>query len=314
MTGLIGRRLSGVACALLAGPALWLVGCGSGSPTTPTPPPIPDTPIQPPPPERPRIYLDEVLVGAGDVGDCAFEGARRTGRLLDGTAGTVFMLGDGAHPQGAIDTYDDCYDPYWGRHRWRTRPVPGNHDYDLPSSPGFFQYFADQLGEGGRTYYTYQLGAWHVYALDSNIASDASSSQYQWLRARLAENTGTCTLAYWHHPVRASSRGGDQPHMVAVWELLAAHGADVVLSSHTHVYERFAPMNETFGFDERGIRLFIAGTGGARHYTFDDIKPLSEVRIEQAWGVLRLTLSNGTYSWDFIPVSGESDSGTGECH
>jgi hypothetical protein len=302
----------------MAAAVVSLGACGRDSPTAATPPPDTGTPSpptpQPPPPPPPTVYPDEVFVGAGDVGDCSYDGAKRTGRLLDGIPGTVFMLGDGGHPQGAIDTYDDCYDPYWGRHLWRTRPVPGNHDYDLPQSPGFFQYFAGQLGEGDRTYYDFRLGAWHVYALDSNIASNTSSSQYQWLAAQLAEDTGTCTLAYWHHPVRASSRGGDQPNMMAVWELLAARGADIVLSSHTHVYERFAPMNGSFGFDDRGIRLFIAGTGGGRHYTFEEPKPLSEVRIEQTWGVLKLTLSNDGYAWDFIPVSGESDAGTGECH
>jgi hypothetical protein len=262
------------------------------------------------------VYADEVFVGAGDVGDCATGGSERTVRLLDRTPGTVFMLGDGAHPQGARDTYADCYDPTWGRHLSRTRPVPGNHDYDLPESPGFFEYFAGQIGEGGRTYYDFQLGAWRIYALDSNIGAGSSSNQYQWLSTTLAQDSGSCALAYWHHPIRSSARNGDQDQMLDVWRLLAEHGADVVLSGHDHVYERFAPMNKELDYDPRGMRLFVAGTGGARHYTFRDPRPLSEVRIEETWGVLKLTLSNDGYTWEFIPSAGSagSDSGSDECH
>ena len=297
--------------------AILSVSCGGGSPTGPTrPPPAPGPTPTPDPPPAPVVYPDEVFVGAGDVGDCNTGGAIRTGRLLDGIPGTVFMLGDGGHPQGSRETYADCYAPSWGRQLWRTRPVPGNHDYDLPDSPGFFDYFAGQLGDAGRTYYDYQLGAWRIYALDSNLAAGESSSQYQWLSAHLAASPSACTLAYWHHPVRSSSRGGDQDNMLAVWRLLSAAGAEVVLSSHDHVFERFAPMNASFAFDPRGIREFVVGTGGGRHYTFRDPKPLSEARIEQTWGVLKLTLSNDGYAWTFVPIAGSaaSDSGSDTCH
>jgi hypothetical protein len=309
-----------VATVILA-TVLAAAACGGSSPAAPTPPPdttpggnLPPTP-PPPPPPPPVIYPDAVFVGAGDIGDCNHDGARRTGRLLDGIPGTVFMLGDGAYPRGEAEDYDDCYDPYWGRHRSRTRPVPGNHDYDEPGAPGFLGYFAGQVGDGGRTYYRFQLGAWQVYALDSNIPADASSSQYQWLAAELAQNVSRCTLAYWHHPVRSSSRGGDQDQMQTIWALLADRGADLVLSAHDHVYERFAPMNASFGFDARGMRLLNAGTGGGRFYTFGEPRPLSEVRIEQTWGVLKLTLSNDGYMWEFIPVSGSAtDSGADTCN
>lgn len=310
------RAPARVAAAILA-TVLMAAACGGSTPAQPTPLPNPPPGSVPPPPPPPAvIYPDAVFVGAGDIGDCNHDGARRTGRLLDGIPGTVFMLGDGAYPRGSAEDYDKCYDPYWGRHRSRTRPVAGNHDYDEPGSPGFLGYFAGQIGEGGRTYYRFQLGAWQVYALDSNIPAGESSSQYQWLATELAQNVSKCTLAYWHHPVRSSSRGGDQDEMKAIWALLADRGADLVLSAHDHVYERFAPMNASFGFDARGMRLLNAGTGGGRFYTFNEPRPLSEVRIEQTWGVLKLTLSNDGYAWEFIPVSGgaASDSGADACH
>jgi acid phosphatase type 7 len=260
------------------------------------------------------VYPDEAIVGAGDVADCTNGGSVQTAKLLDGISGTIFMLGDGAYPQGSPESYADCYGPTWGRHVTRTRPVPGNHDYDEPGAAGFLGFFAGQLGDTGRTYYRYRLGAWMLYALDSSIDATEGSEQYRWLATELAANPNACTLAYWHYAVLTSSRSGGADEMHAVWRLLADQRADVVLAAHDHVYERFAPMNRSFGFDPNGIRQFVAGTGGGRLYSFVDIKPLSEARTAE-WGVLKLVLSNDGYSWEFIPVAagGMRDSGQGTC-
>jgi hypothetical protein len=256
-----------------------------------------------------------VFVGAGDVADCTLSGAELTARLLDRTPGTVFMLGDGAYGDGKLEEYLNCYEPTWGRHLGRTRPVPGNHDYSPASLRGFFTYFAGQIGEGGRSYYEFRLGAWRVYALDSNIDAGQGSAQYQWLANALPLESGGCTLAYWHHPLVSSSKGGDNHQMLPLWRLLVERGADVVLNGHAHAYERFAPMGSSLSFDPAGIRQFTVGTGGARLYPFESVAPLGEARIS-AWGVLKLVLSNGGYSWQFMPAAAgsPSDSGQAACH
>ena len=73
---------------------------------------------------------DPVLVGAGDIADCKeLSGAAKTAALLDHIEGTVFTLGDNAYTNGTARQFADCYDPTWGRHKARTRPAVGNHEY-----------------------------------------------------------------------------------------------------------------------------------------------------------------------------------------
>jgi hypothetical protein len=276
------------------------------------PPPVPAPPSVPTTPANNEV----VFVGAGDIGHCDMNGAELTGKLLDEIPGTVFTVGDNAYTTGSYQNYVDCYDPWWGRHKDRTRPAPGNHDYETPGAEGYFSYFGSRAGKPGEGYYHFTLGAWNIYSLNSHVAADASSAQYKWLATQLAGKTSKCTLAYWHNPVRSSGRNGDTAEMVDIWKLLYDHGAEVVLSGHEHHYERFAPMNPSFELDTaRGIREFVVGTGGGPRYPFDVIKPLSEVRLS-VWGLLKLTLRPEDYSWEFLAVSGDRtrDQGTGVCH
>jgi hypothetical protein len=259
--------------------------------------------------------MDEVFVGAGDIGNCHEVAARKTGQLLDQMAGTVFTLGDNAYSSGSLKNFNECYDPFWGRHVRRTRPSPGNHDYETANASGYFSYFGDRAGESGAGYYRFTLGAWDIYSLNSNVPAGEGSTQYRWLADQLTTHSNKCTLAYWHHPVRSSGKHGDQGQMMPIWRLLFRNGADVVLAAHDHLYERFAPMNASLGFDVQGIRQFIAGTGGAPLYDFLGRKPQSEVGIK-TWGVLKLILKADGYSWEFIPVSDDDsrDAGDDECH
>jgi len=254
-----------------------------------------------------------VLVGAGDIGDCGTEGAHLTGHLLDNIAGTVFTLGDNAYPDGAAKNFADCYEPFWGRHKARTRPSPGNHEYESRAAADYFAYFGDRAGDPALGYYRFDLGGWSIYSLNSSVPAGTSSPQYRWLVDALARDTGTCTLAYWHHPVRSSGMHGDIANMRAIWNLLTTRHADVVLAGHDHLYERFAPMNASFGSDPQGVRQFVVGTGGAPLYNFEATKPRSEVQV-RSWGVLKLTLSPADYAWQFITATGVADAGQGTCH
>ncbi len=257
----------------------------------------------------------EIFVGAGDIGQCGNGGVpQATARLLDSIGGTVFALGDNAYPSGRAQDYRDCYDPAWGRHKGRTRPVAGNHEYDTASGAAYYDYFGPNAGPPGAGYYSFELGNWHVIALNSNIAVGRASAQAAWLRADLAGSSAKCTIAYWHFPLFSSSKHGNQAQMREFWRILYDAGADLALGAHDHVYERFGPQDPDGSPDqERGIREFIAGTGGAPPYPFVDVKPNSEVRMS-ANGVLKLALKSGGYDWDFVPVSGPGDSGSGTCH
>ncbi len=258
------------------------------------------------------------LVGAGDIADCDLEGDEQTAALLDTIAGTVFTAGDNAYSDGTALDFAQCYDASWGRHKKRTRPAPGNHDYRSSSGGPYFAYFGALAGDSGVGYYSYELGAWHVISLNSNIDMRAGSVQEQWLRADLAATRAHCVLAYWHHPRFSSgTKHGSQTKTAPLWQALHDSGADLVVSGHEHHYERFAPQTASGVADpDRGIRLFVVGTGGAKHYPFGTPIANSEVRDGDTWGVLKLTLSPDAYSWQFIPVSGGSlrDSGSGTCH
>ena len=259
-----------------------------------------------------------VLVGAGDIADCSASGDEATAALLDNISGTVFTAGDNAYPDGSATNFSQCYDPSWGRHKARTRPSPGNHDYHISGAAGYFGYFGSLAGPSNTGYYSYDLGEWHIISLNSNISMSVGSAQEQWLRADLAASTKQCTIAYWHHPRFSSGlQHGSSTSSQPLWQALYESGAEILISGHEHNYERFAPQDPTGVADATtGIREFVVGTGGASHYTTFSPIPNSEVRNGTTWGVLKLTLDAGTYSWQFIPIAGQTftDAGSGTCH
>src|SRR5436309_1180013 len=116
------------------------------------------------PAQLPRIdaAADPVLVGAGDIADCTTDTDSATATLLDAIDGTVFAAGDNAYFFGSAADYTNCYEPTWGRHKARTRPAPGNHEYLSPAAAPYFAYFGLHAGPAGRGYYSYNMGAWHI--------------------------------------------------------------------------------------------------------------------------------------------------------
>jgi hypothetical protein len=258
-----------------------------------------------------------VLVGAGDIASCSSTGDEATANLLDGIAGTVFTTGDNAYKDGTAAEFNDCYDPTWGRHKARTRPSPGNHDYHTTDAAGYYSYFGSAAGDPAKGYYSYDLGAWHIIVLNSEISASAGSPQEQWLRADLAAHPVACTAAYWHKPRFSSgARHGSSTSMKPFWQALYDFGADVVLVGHEHNYERFAPQDPNGVADPiEGIREFVVGMGGASHYAFGPPIANSEIRNADTFGVLKLTLYPTSYNWEFIPEVGQTftDSGTASC-
>jgi hypothetical protein len=258
---------------------------------------------------------DPVFVGAGDIANCSRSEDEATAKLLDNITGTVFTLGDNVYPDGTLTQFNNCYAPTWGRHKSRTKPSPGNHDYHVSGAAGYFDYFGAAAGDPSKGYYSYNLGAWHIISLNSEISQSAGSAQEQWLRADLAANPKVCTLAYWHKPRFSSGQHGNIAGSQALWQALYDYGADVVLNGHDHTYERFALQNPNGQADPKGIREFVVGTGGAGLYSFTSNQPNSQVRNNTTHGVLKLTLHSTSYDWQFIPIAGQNftDSGSANC-
>jgi hypothetical protein len=264
---------------------------------------------------------DPVLVGAGDIASCSLDGDEATARLLDGIAGTVFTAGDNAYEDGSTGQYDDCYEPTWGRHKDRTRPAAGNHDYQTPGAAGYKEYFGSAATNAeGKTWYSYDLGTWHIIVLDSNCRAaggcDAASDQGRWLAGDLAASKASCTMAIWHHPRFSSGEHGNDRDVGPFWQALYDAGADVVVNGHDHDYELFAPQTPDGVEDRtRGIREFVVGTGGAALREFPRTAANSELRLAVTHGVIKFTLHEGSYDWAWLPTSGlVSSSGSGPCH
>jgi acid phosphatase type 7 len=264
-----------------------------------------------------RQPADAVLVGAGDIASCGLTGDSETAQLLENIPGTVFTAGDNAYEDGSATNFKSCYAPTWGRVLSRTRPAPGNHDYNTPGAAPYYAYFGARAGEPGKGYYSYELGTWHVVVLNSNIDADAKSPQIAWLEADLKAHETACTAAIWHHPRFSSGVHGSDARFQSFWETLYTAGVDVVLNGHDHDYERFAPQTpDGKGDAKKGIREFVVGTGGASLRPFLLPRANSELRNSSTWGVLKLTLRANGYTWNFVPVAGQkfSDAGTGACH
>ncbi len=258
---------------------------------------------------------EAVLIGAGDIASCDVDEDEATAKLLDGIEGTVMAVGDIAYQSGTREEFANCFEPTWGRHRSRTRPVPGNHDYRTENAAPYYEYFGVRAGPRDLGYYSYQLGSWRIIALNSNIEVGTDSPQAQWLREELEANPTLCALAYWHHPRFSSGEKGNFGVMRDFWRILDAASVDVVVTAHDHDYERFGPQNAQGVADPNGIRSFVVGTGGDTLDPFVDVKPNSEIRNATTHGVLMLELFAGRYEWEFLPIAGGtfSDGGGAEC-
>lgn len=231
--------------------------------------------------------------------------AQATAALVAAQPGTVALVGDIAYDQSTPSQLSDCYGPTWGQFKSRSKPAPGNHEYGTGRADAYLAYF------GVTRWYSYDLGAWHVIALDANCSliggCGAGSPEERWLRADLAAHHGACTLAYWHQPRWSSGLHGSTTTVEGLWRALADAKADVVVSAHDHDYERFGLID--------GMREFVAGTGGRSHYPFGPAIAGSEVRNGSTFGVLVMTLHPLGYDWRFEPVAGSTftDAGSDVC-
>jgi hypothetical protein len=293
------------------------------------------------PPSPPRsisvalVPGDPIIAAAGDiacdhVGSSSCQQVGTSDLLLAGAYDAVLPLGDTQYECGSTTEFAMGYEPSWGRLKPITRPIVGNHEYfttggvdcdTTGSAAGYFGYFGPAAGSAGQGWYSYDLGAWHLVALNSNCAKvggcGTGSPQEQWLRQDLAASTAQCTLAYWHHPRWSSGgRHGSDASTDALVAALHERGAEIILSGNDHDYERFAPQAPDGTPDPSfGMRQFVIGTGGHSLVPFGTALPNSEARLDTNFGVLQLTLGEGSYGWAFVSTAGSQlDGGSGSCH
>lgn len=246
----------------------------------------------------------------------------------------ILALGDLQYPDGVYDKIQRSFAPSWGRLKELIRPSIGNHDYRDPGANGLYDYFygpgtdAGPYGSRGTGYYSFDIGAWHVIALDTDCSEPfsapetascaAGSPQEQWLRADLAAHPAACTIAFMHHPYVSSGLVTTNQAVRPLWQALYDANADIVVAGHDHAYERFASQDPAQTPDAaRGIREFVVGTGGKSLQGPVSFLPNSVTRNGDTFGVLKMTLRDNSYDWEFVPdlSSGSfTDSGTATCH
>ncbi len=269
-----------------------------------------------------------VIAAAGDIACAAGDTVTAitcrqasTSGLLVGTGlSAVLPLGDIQNESGALSDFQASYAPTWGRVDAIAYPVLGNREYLAPAAQvATSTTSAPERAPHPGGYYSYDLGGWHLIALNSNcgfVVCSAGSDQERWLREDLAAHPATCQLAYWHHPLFDGSAGGGASEMTAIWQALDGAGVDVVLNGHEHHYERFAPQDAAGAADPGGPREFIVGTGGRSHGSRRRRpRPTANGATHDTFGVLRLTLRATGYDWRFVPEAGRSftDAGSRDC-
>jgi hypothetical protein len=232
---------------------------------------------------------------------------------------TVLSLGDHQYENGTSAEFLGSYDATWGKVKTSTKPVPGNHEYQTTNATGYYGYFGSAAGDPARGYYSYDLGVWHIVALNANcnlVSCAAGSPQEAWLKADLQAHPASCTLAYWHQPRFTQGDVGEEPMVDPFWQDLYAAHADLILNGHTHAYERYALQDPNQNLAADGIRELVIGTGGVNFSKFPNFEPNVETSQATTFGIMRLTLHASSYNWAFVPdTSGAyTDSGSTACH
>ena len=278
-----------------------------------------------------------VLLGVGDIASCNQNNDFQTALLVDSilkadsvakVSDAVFTLGDNAYQSGTTREFADCFTPTWGDPAKRImnniHPTPGNHEYVTAGAAPYFKYFGSKAGDAGFGYYSYDVGTWHVIALNSEIVLlnefgiAARAAQESWLLKDLvAHQAQKCTIAYWHEPRFSSGYHGGSIQFAPIWKILYNNNVDLVLNGHDHDYERFGPQDpDGIADSTRGIIQIIAGTGGEELRGFGGrVNRNSLYQVEGHAGILLLTLGAAEYRSAFVATNGLvwAPSG-GKCH
>lgn len=245
------------------------------------------------------------MVAVGDIGNCGVEGDERTAELARGLEPDALLaLGDIAYTNGTADEFNRCYAPSWGAITELTYPTPGNHEYLTPGAAGYFGYFGERAP---RPFYSFNLGAWHLVSLNSEIARERGSAQERWLRRDLTRDRRRCELLFWHRPRWSGGMYPSDRTLGPLWRAAYELGVDLVLVGHDHNYQRFAPLDAGGRLDPRhGVRQIVAGTGGGGSFYQVGTVPHLETFEAGTLGVVKLLLRPGAYGMRFVPVAGST--------
>jgi hypothetical protein len=277
----------------------------------------------------PARAADPVIAAAGDIacgpaetGVFPCQQLATSGLLLNMNPTAVLALGDNQYNSGSLADYNGFYNPSWGRLKSITHPVVGNHEYGSPNAAGYFDYYGKAAGPKPDGYYSFDVGEWHLVALNTNCDRVAGgcgvgSPQEQWLRSDLKAHPAKCTLAFGHAPLWATVTF-EEPRLKPLFQALYDNDAELLLTGHDHLYNRFDPSDPNQNVDiARGVQQFIVGTGGRDLSGLGPDNPNSAVRDNDTFGVLKLTLHPSSYDWQFVPAGGGggfTDAGTRACH
>jgi acid phosphatase type 7 len=283
-----------------------------------------------------------VMVGAGEITSCNIGKSTQTAALVDSVIAKnpdaiVFTAGSNVMDTTAGAVYADCFNNSgWAKFLPRMRAAVGQRDFMIGSANGangngvnqVYGFFGEKAG-APNGWYHFDVGTkWRVFVLNSSTwqhgatnLTDAGSPQNTWLATELAATTQPCVMAIVNLRRFYSYGEGTNFNVRPIWSALYNAGADVVISANDKSYERWVPQTHEGVKDEaRGIRQFIVGTGGRTLDGFA-VKPMDqvpnlEVRDRSVNGVLKLTLNDNSYSWEFMPVitGGFTDTGTANCH
>ncbi|MEX0808880.1 MAG: metallophosphoesterase [Dongiaceae bacterium] len=255
------------------------------------------------------------LLAVGDIVTCEngqpWPTAVATEQIVARESGIVLGLGDLAYPAGTFADYRDCFAEAWGAVVPRIYPVPGNHDYKSEAR-GYDRFWGAQFSGNGHNY-SFDYGAWHIIALDSEASAAPGSPLERWLTADLDAADGLCTLAFFHRPAYSTEQRSHVEHAREIFAILAERGVAITLSGHNHFYERLALLDAAGMRSETGVRSFVVGTGGrdldtALPAAFDD------ALITDQYGILQLDLTPRAYEWRFLATDGQIyDSGSAGC-
>lgn len=261
------------------------------------------------------------VLAVGDLTDC--RGADvEVAELLRSLDGTILMPGDLAYSEGSRQQFDDCFLPLYGSELDRIYAVPGDVEYRTPDAAPFFEVTSGRSGEPGRGWYAVELGAWQVIALNSNCEEVGGcregSDQYEWLDSLLKSTSFDCRLVMWHEPRFTSSANySGIPQLGDFYGRIHGSGGDIVIAGNSHHYERLGPLAPNGDPDDGGMMNFTVGVGGRFLSGFGDPRPGSQVRSDEHFGALRLTLRPDGYDWEFINVPSNPselvDSGSASC-
>ena len=287
---------------------------------------------------------DPVVVAVGDLACQTLTSGQGTATCQSGAVADLIRgidpdrflaLGDLQYNNGKLSEFLRVWDVQFGDLKPITSPIPGNHEYGTAGAAGYFTYFGAAAAPP-HGYYSFDLGSWHVVALNDELCADdlcaPGTPQHEWLVEDLAASNAECTLAMIHHP-RYDWRpwqkwvvddgttlygGSATEFLVPIWRVLHAAGVEAVLNGDNHLYQRWAPQDAEGNRVAGGTVQFTVGTGGRQLYSFG-VPPRPDnllVTQNEAFGVLELTLHEDSYTYAWRSAPGQptfEDTGTVAC-